>query len=71
MCVQIQTLCKLTHGVQNYTLVPFAYNMNKIPLTWIFYTHAVTGVTDKYEVWYYPILRHFPFNTAQTSISRT
>ena len=50
MYVQIHTVCELTHSVQNYTVVPFAYNMKKIPLTWIFYTHAVTGVTDKYEV---------------------
>ena len=51
MCVQIHTVCELTHGVQNYTVVPFAWNMKKIPLTGIFYTHAATGVTDKYEVW--------------------
>ena len=27
MCVQIHALCELPHGVQNYTVVPFAYNM--------------------------------------------
>ena len=31
MCVQIHTVCELTHGVQNYTVVPFAYNMKKFP----------------------------------------
>ena len=51
MCVQIHTVCELTHGVQNYTVVPFAYNMKKFPSLKLFYTHAVTGVTDKYEVW--------------------
>ena len=51
MCVQIHTVCELTHGVQNYTVVPFAYNMKKFPSLEFFYTHAVTGVTDKYEVW--------------------
>ena len=30
MCVQIHTVCELTHGVQNYTVVPFAFNMKKI-----------------------------------------
>ena len=50
MCVQIQTVCELTHGVQNYTVVPFAYNMKKFPSLDFFYTHAVTGVTDNYEV---------------------
>ena len=34
MCVQIQTVCELTHGVQNYTVVPFSYNMKKM----IFFT---------------------------------
>ena len=51
MCVQIHTVCELIHGVQNYTVVPFAYNMKKFPSLEFFYTHAVTGVTDKYEVW--------------------
>ena len=27
------------------------YNMKKFPSLEFFYTHAVTGVTDKYEVW--------------------
>ena len=31
MCVQIHTVCELTHCVQNYTVVPFAYNMKKFP----------------------------------------
>ena len=50
MYVQIHTVCELTHSVQNYTVVPFAYNMKKFPSLEFFYTHAVTGVTDKYEV---------------------
>ena len=50
MCVQIHTVYELTHGIQNYTVVPFAYNMKKFPSLEFFYTHAVTGVTDKYEV---------------------
>ena len=50
MCVQIHTVCELTHDIQNYTVVPFAYNMKKFPSLEFFYTHAVTGVTDKYEV---------------------
>ena len=30
MCV-VHTVCELTHGVQHYTVVPFAYNMKKFP----------------------------------------
>ena len=44
-------MCKRTHCVQNYTGVPFAFNMKKFLSLEIFYTHAVTDVTDKYEVW--------------------
>ena len=39
--------------VQNYTGVPFAFNMKKFLSLEIFYTHAVTDVTDvtdKYQV---------------------
>ena len=50
MCVQIHTVCELTHCVQNYTVVPFPNNMKKFPSLEFLYTHAVTGVTDKYEV---------------------
>ena len=50
MCVQIHTVCELIHGVQNYTVVPFAYNMKKFPSLEFFYTHALSDVTDKYEV---------------------
>ena len=49
MCVQIHTVCELTHGVQNYTVVPFAYNMKKIPLTWIF-LHSRRDWRD-WQIW--------------------
>ena len=48
--VKLHTVCELTHGVHNYTVVSFTYNMKKFPSLDFFYTHAVTGVTDKYEV---------------------
>ena len=49
-------MCKRTHCVQNYTGVPFAFNMKKFLSLEIFYTHAVTDVTDKYEVCIFDIL---------------
>ena len=51
MCVKIHTVCELTHSVQNFTWVPCAFNMKQIPSFENFYTHAVTDVTDKYQVW--------------------
>ena len=44
-------MCKRTHCVQNYTGVPFAFNMKKFLSLEIFYTHAVTDVTDNYQVY--------------------
>ena len=44
-------MCELTHSVQNFTGVPCAFNMKKILSLDKFYTHAVTDVTDKYQVW--------------------
>ena len=49
MYVQIHTVCELTHSVQNYTVVPFAYNMKKIPLTWIF-LHSRRDWRD-WQIW--------------------
>ena len=51
MCVKLHTVCELTHSVQNFTGVPCAFNMKKILSLEKFYTHAVTDVTDKYQVW--------------------
>ena len=51
------TPCKIIHCVWNYTLCanytgfPFAFNMEKILSLQKFYTDAVGGVGDKYEVW--------------------
>ena len=42
MC-KLQTVCKLHKG-------PFAFNLEKFPSLGNFYTHAVTGVTDNYQV---------------------
>ena len=50
MCVKLHTVCELTHSVQNFTGVPCAFNMKKFPSLEKFYTHAVTDVTDKYQV---------------------
>ena len=50
LCTKLHTVYKITHCVQNYTGVPFAFNMKKFLSLEIFYTHAVTDVTDKYEV---------------------
>ena len=50
MYVKLHTVCELTHSVQNFTGVPCAFNMKKFPSLKIFYTHAVTDVTDKYQV---------------------
>ena len=44
MCVNYKLCIKLHKG-------PFAFNMEKFPSLEIFYTHAVTGVTDNYQVW--------------------
>ena len=43
-------MCELTHCGQNYTGVTLAFNMKKFPSLEIFYTHAVAGVADKYQV---------------------
>ena len=52
-------MCKVTHCVQSYTLCvklhteyksSFTFIVKKFPSLEIFYTHAVTDVTDKYEV---------------------
>ena len=40
-------MCKTAHC---FTEVPFAFNMKKFLSLEIFYTHAVTDVTDNYEV---------------------
>ena len=45
-----QTVCKITQG-------PFAFHMEKFPSLQYFYTHAVTGVTDNYQVCW--LLRFF------------
>ena len=54
LCVKLCTICnvcKTTHNVQNFTGVPCAFNMKKIPSLEKIYTPAVTDVTDKYQVW--------------------
>ena len=51
MCVKLHTVCELTHSVQNFTGVPCLFNMKKFLSLEKFYTHAVTDVTDKYQVW--------------------
>ena len=43
MCVNYKLCVKLHKG-------PFAFNMEKFPSLENFYTHAVTGVTDNYQV---------------------
>ena len=52
LCVKSHTVCEITDILQDSTGDPFAFNIEKIPLTKIFYTHAVGGMGDKYEVWY-------------------
>ena len=48
MCVNYKLCVKLHKG-------PFAFNMEKFPSLEIFYTHAVTGVTDNYHVCHHMI----------------
>ena len=43
MCVNYKLCVKLHKG-------PFAFNMEKFPSLENFYTHAVTDVTDNYQV---------------------
>ena len=43
MCVKYKLCVKLHKG-------PFAFNMEKFPSLENFYTHAVTAVTDNYQV---------------------
>ena len=43
MCVNYKLCVKLHKG-------PFAFSMEKFPSLEKFYTHAVTGVTDNYQV---------------------
>ena len=44
MCVNYKLCVKLHKG-------PFAFSMEKFPSLQNFYTHAVTDVTDNYQVW--------------------
>ena len=44
MCVNYKLCVKLHKG-------RFAFNMEKFPSLENVYTHAVTGVTDNYQVW--------------------
>ena len=43
-------------SVQLHTVWNFVSIVKKFLSLEIFYTHAVTDVTDKYEVWYVPIV---------------
>ena len=43
-------MCDITHCVQNYTVVPFAFNLEKFPSLDKFYTDAGGGVSDLYQV---------------------
>ena len=47
MCVNYKLCVKLHKG-------PFAFNMEKFPSLENFYTHAVIGMTDNYQVWMGP-----------------
>ena len=55
MCVQLDTVCKIVceiiHCMQDYTRVPFAFNMGKFTSLKSFYIHVVTVMTDNYQVW--------------------
>ena len=63
LCVTLHTVCKITHYVwnstlcvQNYTGVPFAFSMEKLPSLENFYTDAGGGVKTniRYAAHKYP-----------------
>ena len=68
LCVKLHTICnvcKTTHCVwinKQCTKLhrgPLRVPYEKFPSLEKFYTHAVTGVTDKYQVWAFTILAMF------------
>ena len=42
-------MCEITHCAQNYTRVPFAFNVENVPSLEKFYTDAYGGISDKWD----------------------